>query len=135
MEEKKRLEKLKEYEKIGTLKEFKELYKIKTTDYIHRGEGVTERDYYYYTNGAQAVLDEVEQLKKENKELKSQVNKFMNADEIPASIVKLAEKHQNKLAIKQLEELINNFSCDEFKDNGHIEHIKNIIAELKGEKE
>lgn len=33
-------------------------------DYIHKGEKATERDYYYYTNGASSVLEnEVEQLK------------------------------------------------------------------------
>ncbi len=33
-------------------------------DYIHRGEKVTERDYYYYTNGVSVVLEnEVERLK------------------------------------------------------------------------
>lgn len=32
-------------------------------DYIHRGEKATERDYYYYTNGVSAVLEnEVERL-------------------------------------------------------------------------
>ena len=125
MEEKKRLKKLKEYEKIGTLKEFKELYKIKTTDYIHRGEGVTERDYYYYTNGAQAVLDEVEQLKKENADLKSS---------------------QNKIAIEKLEELykcfneINNVPLDcepsiIMNRQFALHKLDTMLAELKREKD
>lgn len=54
-------------------------------DYIHRGEKVTERDYYYYTNGVSAVLEnEVEQLKHELEELKKNaiVPKFKKGQNI-----------------------------------------------------
>ncbi|MCK9577614.1 MAG: hypothetical protein M0R51_17040, partial [Clostridia bacterium] len=47
-------------------------------DYIHKGEKATERDYYYYTNGASSVLEnEVEQL----------------------------QANQNKIAIEKLEDV------------------------------
>lgn len=42
-------------------------------DYIHRGEKTTERDYYYYTNGAQAREAEIEALKAENAKLTEQL--------------------------------------------------------------
>ena len=50
-------------------------------DYIHRGENTTDRDYYYYTNGASTVLEnevnqlnhDLEVMEKELAELKKNV--------------------------------------------------------------
>lgn len=91
-------------------------------DYIHKGEKATERDYYYYTNGASSVLEnEVEQLK----------------------------ANQNKIAIEKLEELkvllnilfniksINPehyYDFEETKLYGFKQTLNTILTELKGDK-
>jgi len=51
-------------------KELEEYNKIKKQDYIHNGENLTGRDFYFYTNGLQQSLDDINQLKKELAECK-----------------------------------------------------------------
>ena len=85
-------------------------------DYIHKGEKATERDYYYYTNGASSVLEnEVEQLK----------------------------ANQNKVAIEKLGELENWINqpytkgdCYYLNRGATIEttDLQQKIKELKGDK-
>ena len=85
-------------------------------DSIHKGEKATERDYYYYTNGASSVLEnEVEQLK----------------------------ANQNKIAIEKLGELENWINqpytkgdCYYLNRGATIEttDLQQKIKELKGDK-
>lgn len=72
--------------------------RFNSEDYMHKGENVTDRDYYYYTNGASSVLEnDLKYYKQENEQLKQQLSEKD----------KLLEKENKALEIacKKIEDL------------------------------